>query len=110
MDVLVLRHDNGSNYILEEFQSEIAFFGIERPRSYVRQSQGNGVAKRFIRTLKEHILHGRVFGSLKELRRELDLFAEVYNERWLVQEHDHKTPNQITADQIKKVLEEGARP
>ena len=29
---LVLKHDNGSNYISEEFQSEIALFGIERPR------------------------------------------------------------------------------
>ena len=78
---LVLRHDNGANYISEEFQSEIAFFGIESSRSFVRQPQGNGVAERFIRTLKEQILHGRVIASLQELREELDRFAKLHNER-----------------------------
>ena len=74
----------------------------------MRQPQGNGIPERFIRTRKEQILHGRVFGSLEELRRELDRFVEVYNERWLVPKHDHKTPNQIKAEQKEKALEEGA--
>ena len=92
-DGLALRHDNGSNYISEEFQSEIAFFGIESSRSFVRQPQGNGVAELFIRTLKEQSLHGRVFETLEELRRELDQFAQRYNEKWPVQKHGDKTPN-----------------
>ena len=109
-DGLVLRHDNGANYISEEFQSEIAFFGIESSRSFVRQPQGNGVAERFIRTLKEQLLHGRVFARLQDLREELDRFAELYNERWLVQKHGHKTPNQVRAEQNKRALDEGADP
>ena len=109
-DGLVLRHDNGANYISEEFQSEIAFFGIESSRSFVRQPQGNGVAERFIRTLKEQSLHGRVFATLRELREELDRFANLYNERWLVQKHGHKTPNQVRAEQNKRALDEGADP
>ena len=107
-DGLVLRHDNGANYISEEFQSEIAFFGIESSRSFVRQPQGNGVAERFIRTLKEQLMHGRVFAILQELRKELDRFAKLYNERWLLQKHGHKTPNQVRAEQREKALEEGA--
>ena len=92
---------------MQEFQSEIAFFGIESSRSFVCQPQGNGVAERFIRTLKEQILHGRVFASLQELREELDMFAELANERLLVQKHGHKTSNQVRAEKSKKALDEG---
>ena len=34
------------------FQQEVAFFGIESSPSFVREPEGNGVAERFIRTLK----------------------------------------------------------
>ena len=107
-DGFVLRHENGANYISEEFQSEIAFFGIDSSRSFARQSQGNGVAERFIRTLKEQIAHRRVFASLQGLLEELDRFAKLDNERWLLQKHGHKTPNQIRAEQREKAPEEGA--
>ena len=76
----------------------------------MRQPQGNGVAERFIRTLKEQLMHGRDFASLKELREELDRFAKLYNERWLVQKHGHKTPSQVRAEQNKSALDEGADP
>src|SRR5512143_4069821 len=44
---LMLRHDHGSNYMSDDFQSEIAFLGIEASPSFVRQPEGNGVADRF---------------------------------------------------------------
>ena len=94
---LVLRHDNSANYILEELQSKIAFFGIGRSRPLVRQPQKNGMAERLIRTHQEQIMYGRVFASVKELPRELDQFAEVCNERWLAQKNGCRTPNQIRA-------------
>jgi putative transposase len=53
---LALRHDHGSNYMSGDFQDEIAFLGIEGSPSFVRQPEGNGVAERFIRTLKENFL------------------------------------------------------
>ena len=53
---------------------------------------------------------GRVFASLQELREELDRFAKLYNERWLVQKHGHKTPNLVRAEQNKRALDEGADP
>ena len=49
---LRLRHDHGANYLADDFQQEIAFFGIESSPSFVREPEGNGVAERFIRTLK----------------------------------------------------------
>ena len=53
---LRLRHDHGSNYLADDFQQEVAFFGIESSPSFVREPEGNGVAERFIRTLKENVL------------------------------------------------------
>ena len=53
---LKLRHDHGSNYMSGDFQDEIEFLGIEASPCFVREPQGNGVAERFIRTLKENLL------------------------------------------------------
>ena len=47
---LRLRHDHGSNYLADDFQQAVAFFGIENSPSFVREPEGNGVAERFIRT------------------------------------------------------------
>ena len=41
---LRLRHDHGSNYLADDFQQEVAFFGIESSPSFVREPEGNGVA------------------------------------------------------------------
>ena len=45
---LRLRHDHGSNYLADDFQQEVAFFGIESSPSFVREPEGHGVAERFI--------------------------------------------------------------
>ena len=39
---LRLRHDHGSNYLADDFQQEVAFFGIESAPSFVREPEGNG--------------------------------------------------------------------
>ena len=57
---------NGPNYMSDDFQSEIAFLGIEASPSFVRQPEGNGVAERFIRTLKENLLWVRHFATIEE--------------------------------------------
>jgi transposase InsO family protein len=96
---LKLRHDHGSNYMSEDFQTEIAFLGIEASPSFVREPEGNGVAERFIRTLKENLLWVRHFETIEELRLALLDFAAWYNTHWLVARHRHKTPAQVRADQ-----------
>ena len=65
---LRLRHNHGSNYLADDFQQEVAFFGIESSPSFVREPEGNGVAERFIRTLKENVLWVRSFETIEELR------------------------------------------
>lgn len=103
---LTLRHDHGSNYMSDDFQNEIKCFGIVSSPAFVRQPEGNGVAERAIRTLKEQLLWVRHFETVEELRRALAAFAAKYNASWLRQRHRYKTPNQIRAEQ--KALETGA--
>jgi transposase InsO family protein len=96
---LALRHDHGSNTMSSDFQDEIAFLGVESSPSFVRQPEGNGVAERFIRTLKENFLWVHTFDTIEELRRGLRDFIAHYNATWLVARHGYRTPNQIRADQ-----------
>ena len=97
---LKLRHDHGSNYMSEDFQAEIKCLGIQASPSFVREPEGNGVAERFIRTLKENLLWVRTFSTIEELRTALSEFARHYNRTWLVARHGYKTPDQVRAAQL----------
>jgi putative transposase len=94
---LALRHDHGSSYMSADFQAEIAFLGIEGSPSFVRQPEGNGVAERFIRTLKENFPWAHTFDAVEDLRRGLRDFVAHYNATWLVARHGYRTPNQVRA-------------
>jgi len=100
---LTLRHDHGSNYMADDFQNEIKCFGIVSSPAFVRQPEGNGVAERAIRTLKEQLLWVQHFETVEDLRQALASFAAEYNASWLRQRHGYKTPDQIRAEQ--KALE-----
>jgi transposase InsO family protein len=97
---LKLRHDHGSNYMSEDFQAEIKCLGIQASPSFVREPEGNGVAERFIRTLKENLLWVRTFSTIEELRTALSEFARHYNRTWLVARHGYNTPDQVRAAQL----------
>jgi putative transposase len=98
---LKLRHDHGSNYMSGDFQDEIECLGIGASPSFVREPEGNGVAERFIRTLKENLLWVQTFDTIEELRAALVEFATRYNETWLVARHGYRTPAQVRAEQCQ---------
>jgi len=100
---LTLRHDHGSNYMSDDFRNEVKCFGILSSPAFVRQPEGNGVAERAIRTLKEQLLWVQYFETVEELRQTLAAFAAEHNASWLRQRHGYKTPDQIRAKQ--KALE-----
>ena len=52
---LALRMDHGSQYLSDHFTNQIK----------CPEPQTNGVAERFNRTLKEQIIHGRIYGARK---------------------------------------------
>lgn len=97
---LKLRHDHGSNYMSMDFQAEIRCLGIEASPSFIREREGNGVAERFIRTLKENLLWVTTFPTIEELRTALIEFARRYNTTWLVARHGYSTPDQVRAAQL----------
>jgi len=94
---LVVRHDHGAQYMSGHFQRELRFLGMESSPSFVRAPQGNGVAERFVRTLKEQLLWVRHFDTVEELRLALLEFKERYNRHWLLQRHDWQTPSAVRA-------------
>jgi len=95
---LKLRHDHGSVYMSDDFQSEIRFLGIEPSPAFVRQPEGNGCIERFFRTLKEQLLWVRRFQNLEELQAALTEFRDRYNKHWIVGRLGYRTPAQARRD------------
>ena len=92
---LGLRHDWGPQYTAHQFQGELAWLGIRSTASYVGEPECNGVAERFMRTLKEECLYLHDFESLEEARQKIDAFIERYNRGWLLERHGYRTPAQV---------------
>jgi transposase InsO family protein len=96
---LTLHHDHGSQFVSHTFQEELAFLGIKSSPSYVREPQGNGIAERFVRILKENLLWIRRFETVEELRLALLEFQERYNNYWMISRRGYKTPAEVKARQ-----------
>jgi transposase InsO family protein len=99
---LQARHDHGSQYVSDYFQAELKFLGIASSLAFVREPEGNGVAERFIRTLKEQLLWVRTFDTVEELRHALLEFKARYNREWLCERHGHQTPAQVRARLLER--------
>ena len=95
---LRVRHDHGSVYMSDDFQTEIQFLGMEPSPAFVRQPEGNGCMERFFRTLKEQLLWVRRFRDLDELRAALTDFRDRYNHHWILERLNYRTPVQARRD------------
>ena len=82
-----LRMDHGSRYLSDHFTNQIKFWGIQPSYAFVAEPQTNGVAERFNRTLKEQIIHGRIYRNIAELRDAVRDFVELYNAQWSVEKN-----------------------
>ena len=82
----------------DDFQTEVAFLGMESSPAFVRQPEGNGCIERFFRTLKEQLLWLRRFRNLDELRAALTDFRHRYNEHWILERLHYRTPAQARRD------------
>ena len=108
---LRLRHDHGSNYLADNFQQEVAFFGIESSPSFVREPEGNGGAERFIRTLKENLLSAPqctrpgcvvAFGSRLGLRAARELHWDQFQFEPVVERFSHRCVAAGTASAFRR--------
>ena len=79
----------------DDFRAELRFLGITSSPACVRAPEGNGLAERFIRTLKEQLLWVRTFQTVEELRQALLDWLRLYNEQWLVERHGFRSPAQV---------------
>ena len=76
------------------FTNQIKFWGIQPSYAFVAEPQTNGVAERFNRTLKEQIIHGRIYRNIAELRDAVRDFVELYNAQWIVEKNGYLSPAQ----------------
>lgn len=89
---LSLRMDHGTQYTADDFLNQIKFWGIAPSFAFVCEPQTNGVAERFNRTLKEQVIHGRVFRNVEELRAAVTEFKERYNRHWRLEKLGFMSP------------------
>ena len=63
-----------------------------RRRCFVGEPQTNGVIERLFRTLKEQVVHGRIFQTIDEVRNAVRAFVARYNAEWLIEKNGHRSP------------------
>jgi putative transposase len=91
---LAVRMDHGTQYLSDHFLNQLRFWGIAPSFAFVAEPQTNGVAERFIRTVKEQVIYGRVFRNLDEVRQLVGAFIRRYNAEWLVEKLGFQSPQQ----------------
>ena len=94
---LTIRHDHGPNYYRDHlFREALLPLGVDLSRILPHQPQGNGVAERFIRTLRENALTAKP-ATLTDLRERLRAFRLLYNLTWLLERAGYRSPAAIRA-------------
>jgi putative transposase len=95
---LSVRMDHGPQYTADDFINQIRYWGITTSFAFVSEPETNGVAERFIRTMKEQAVYGRVFRNVQEVREALEKFVTLYNEQWLLEKNRGRSPVQLRQD------------
>jgi len=90
-----LRHDHGSCFMADDFQTQIRAWGMTPSFAFVGQPETNGVVERFFRTLKEQVIHGRVFETIEDVREAVRDFIARYNAEWLVEKNGYLSPHAL---------------
>jgi putative transposase len=89
---LTLRMDHGTQYTADDFLNQVRFWGVAPSFAFVAEPQTNGVAERFNRTLKEQVIHGRVFRNVEEVRAAVTAFKDLYNQHWRLEKLGFMSP------------------
>ena len=89
---LTVRPDHGSQFTSHHYKAQLESWGIALSFAYVKQPQTNGVTERFNRTLREQVVHGRVYTNVGELREAIARFVPLYNSKWRVEKLGYMTP------------------
>jgi transposase InsO family protein len=101
---LVVRMDHGTQYLSDHFVHQLRFWGITPSFAFVAEPETNGVAERFIRTLKEQAIYGRIFRTAAEVRAAVGTFVATYNALWLVEKNGYRSPARTRAAWLEAAL------
>jgi len=94
---VALRHDHGSNFMADHFQKQIRFWGMAPSYAFVGQPETKGVIERLFRTLKEQVVHGRIFQTIEDVRDAVRAFVVRYNAEWLIEKNGYRSPADMRA-------------
>ena len=92
---LMLRMDSGPQYRSDDFLNQVKAWGIMPSFSFVWEPETNGVAERFIRTLKEQVIYGHTFRTIEEVRQAVARFIPLYNNEWRLEKNGYLSPIQM---------------
>lgn len=87
--ILRVLTDRGTEYCgkaeYHEYELYLTIEGIEHSKTKVKSPQSNGICERFHRTIQEEFyavaFRKKLYKSLEELQRDLDLWLKEYNEQ-----------------------------
>ena len=105
---VALRHDHGSAFMAEHFQKQIRFWGMNPSYAFVGEPETNGVAERFFRTLKEQIVHGRIYQTIDDVRAAVRNFVGRYNAAWLIEKNGFQSPGDARAAWNQALMKQAA--
>ena len=105
---IALRHDHGSAFLAEHFHNQIRFWGMASSYAFVGEPETNGVIERFFRTLKEQIVHGRIYQTIDEVRDAVRDFIARYNTEWLIEKNGLCSPSDTRAAWYRTVMKVAA--
>ena len=94
---IALRHDHGSAFMVSHFQKQMRFWGMNPSYAFVGEPETNGVAERFFRTLKEQIVHGRIYQTIDQVRASIRDFVVRYNVSWPIEKNGLQSPSDARA-------------
>ncbi len=82
----------------DRFKAELLFPGITPSPAFVCTPEGNGLAERFIRTLKELLVWVRTFQMVEEVRELFLNWLLLYNDLWVVERYGFRLPSLVRRD------------
>jgi putative transposase len=105
---VALRHGHGSNSMAGHFQKQVRFWGMSPSHAFVGEPETNGVIERLSRTLKEQVVHGRVFQAIDEVRDAVRAFVARYNAEWPIEKNGHRSPTDMRAARQEQAFRRAA--
>ena len=89
---------NGHEPTLDDYETQLKrFVNVDTEIDAIHSIYNIGALSLNTRTLKEQLLWVETFDTIEELRLALHAFRLRYNASWLVQKHQHRTPDQVRA-------------